>query len=364
MEKRQGTLENMVINNKFWENLPVLVTGHTGFKGGWLSFWLCQLGAKVHGYSLKPPTTPNFFTESNLEKCLSSSTIGDILDLENLENTLAQTSPVIVFHLAAQPLVRESYNFPIDTFRTNILGTANLLQCSRKFSSIRSIVNITTDKCYENMEWDWPYRENDKLGGYDPYSASKACAEIITSAYRSSFLCESNIQVATVRAGNVIGGGDWAMDRLIPDFFRATDADEVLNIRFPNAVRPWQHVLEPLSGYLILAEKLFMEGEPFAESWNFGPNEEDTKTVGWIVERLSSQIEGSKWTFDNTTQPHEAGLLKLDSSKAKNKLGWRPRWNLDNALNKTADWYRAWKNNEDMSCITNSQISDYQNVIH
>jgi CDP-glucose 4,6-dehydratase len=352
-------LEKLVIDSNFWKNRSVFITGHTGFKGGWLSFWLSEVGAKVHGFSLEPPTTPNFFTETNLEKRLSSSTIGDILNFNNLKCTLEQATPDVLFHLAAQPLVRESYSSPLATLETNVMGTATVLQAARSVSSIKAIVNITTDKCYENKEWHWPYRENDHLGGYDPYSASKACAEIITSAYRNSFLSDSNVNLASVRAGNVISGGDWAADRLIPDFFRASDAGESLNVRYPKAIRPWQHVLEPLSGYLILAEKLYNGGIAFAEAWNFGPDEEDSRSVGWIIERLCSQIEGSKWASDNSTQPHEASLLKLDSSKAKAMLGWSPRWNLETALTKTADWHKAWKCEEDMGSITSMQINNY-----
>lgn len=348
-----------MIDSNFWKNRSVFITGHTGFKGGWLSFWLSEVGAKVHGFSLEPPTIPNFFTETNLEKRLSSSTIGDILNFNNLKCTLEQATPDVLFHLAAQPLVRESYSSPLATIETNVMGTANVLQAARSVSSIKAIVNITTDKCYENKEWHWPYRENDHLGGYDPYSASKACAEIITSAYRNSFLSDSNVNLASVRAGNVISGGDWAADRLIPDFFRASDAGESLNVRYPKAIRPWQHVLEPLSGYLILAEKLYNGGIAFAEAWNFGPDEEDSRSVGWIIERLCSQIEGSKWASDNSTQPHEASLLKLDSSKAKAMLGWSPRWNLETALAKTADWHKAWKCEEDMGSITSMQINNY-----
>jgi CDP-glucose 4,6-dehydratase len=243
-----------------------------------------------------------------------------------------------------------------------VLGTVNVLEAARQSGTIKAIVNITTDKCYENKEWLWPYRENDRLGGHDPYSASKACAEIAAAAYRNSFLAEAGIHLASVRAGNVVGGGDWARDRLIPDFLRAIDRGETLTIRSPNAVRPWQHVLEPLSGYLLLAEKLHAEGELFAESWNFGPNDEDAKSVSWVVERLCAQIPDSKWQTENTKQPHEAGLLKLDSSRAKAKLGWAPRWNLEVALSKTVEWHRAWRNQEDMATVTSSQIQAYSNA--
>ena len=352
----------MVIDNNFWSDRSVFITGHTGFKGGWLSFWLSQMGAKVHGYSLEPPTTPNFFTVCNLEKHLESSTIGNILDFHHLHKALDQTSPEVVFHLAAQPLVRESYDSPLATLETNVIGTANVMEACRSVPSIKTIVNITTDKCYENKEWSWPYRENDRLGGHDPYSASKACAEITAAAYRDSFLTDANMNLASVRAGNVIGGGDWAADRLIPDFLRALDIGEILTIRSPNAVRPWQHVLEPLSGYLMLSEKLFSEGNTFAEAWNFGPNDDDAKSVSWIVNQLCDRTPGAKWQTDNAQQPHEAGLLKLDSSKAKTKLGWNPRWNLEMALNKTIEWHQAWRKGDDMAAFTSAQLQAYINT--
>jgi CDP-glucose 4,6-dehydratase len=320
------------MNRSFWQGRKVFLTGHTGFKGGWLAHWLSVLGAKVHGYSLEPPTEPNFFTEVKLREHLVSSTTADIRDFEGLESEVKKSQPEIIFHLAAQPLVRASYDDPVVTFSSNVIGTLNLLESARFAGSVKAIVNITTDKCYENREWLWPYRESDRLGGYDPYSASKACAEIATSAYRRSFLAKSGIHVATVRAGNVIGGGDWATDRLIPDFLRALDAGNALTIRSPNAVRPWQHVLEPLSGYLILAEKLYKEGEAFAEAWNFGPSDADAKSVSWIVEKLCAQNHDARWEKENANQPHEAGLLKLDSSKAKAKLGSRLRHNEDVSL--------------------------------
>lgn len=350
------------MHSSFWKSKSVFLTGHTGFKGGWMAFWLSQLGAKVHGYSLAPPTEPNFFTETKLQERMVSSVIGDIRDLENLAKALKQAKPDILIHMAAQPLVRESYNTPVETFASNVLGTVNVLEAARQAGTIKAVVNITTDKCYENKEWLWPYRENDRLGGHDPYSASKACAEIAAAAYRNSFLTEAGIHLASVRAGNVIGGGDWATDRLIPDFLRAIERSETLTIRSPNAVRPWQHVLEPLSGYLLLAERLCQEGEAFAEAWNFGPNDEDAKPVSWIVERLCEQMPGSKWQTENTKQPHEAGLLKLDSSKAKTKLGWMPRLSLETALSKTVEWHQAWRNQEVMAAVTSAQIYSYQDL--
>ena len=255
--------------------------------------------------------------------------------------------------------MRESYKAPVETFAANVIGTVNVLEAARQCGTAKAIVNITTDKCYENKEWQWPYRENDRLGGHDPYSASKACAEIVAAAYRNSFLTDADIHIASARAGNVIGGGDWAMDRLIPDFLRALDTEEPLTIRSPHAVRPWQHVLEPLSGYLLLAEKLFEEGSEFAEAWNFGPNDDDAKPVSWIVDQLCSGVPGAKWQTDNTIQLHEAGLLKLDSSKAKARLGWTPRWNLEAALNKTMEWHKAWRRKADMTETTSAQIAEY-----
>lgn len=347
------------MNPSFWTGKTVFLTGHTGFKGGWLAHWLYELGASVHGYSLEPPTQPNFFTETHLRNRLVSSIIGDIRDLAALTKALNKAKPDIIIHMAAQPLVRESYNTPVETFAANVMGTVNVLEAARRVGTAKAIVNITTDKCYENKEWLWSYRENDRLGGHDPYSASKACAEIAAAAYRDSFLADANIHLASVRAGNVLGGGDWATDRLIPDFLRALDAGETLQIRSPNAVRPWQHVLEPLSGYLLLAEKLYTEGRAFAEAWNFGPNDDDAKPVSWIVDQLCARIPGAKWQTENAQQPHEAGLLKLDSSKAKTKLGWMPRWNLETALNKTIAWHQAWRTKENMVAITSAQIQAY-----
>lgn len=346
----------------FWRNRSVFLTGHTGFKGGWIAVWLSQLGAKVHGYSLAPLTTPNFYTETHLEERLQGTTIADIRDLPKLAAAVQAAKPSIVIHMAAQPLVRESYNTPVETFATNVLGTVNVLEAARQAETVQAIVNITTDKCYENQEWLWSYRENDRLGGYDPYSSSKACAEIAAAAYRNSFLSKSGIHLASVRAGNVIGGGDWAVDRLIPDFLRAIDAEETLRIRSPNAVRPWQHVLEPLSGYLILAERLVADGAAFAEAWNFGPDEFDAKPVSWIVERLCQMIPHARWELESAPQPHEAGLLKLDSAKAKTRLGWVPRWPLETALDKTVEWHKAWKEGQSMAKMSIQQIEAYQAV--
>lgn len=346
----------------FWRNRSVFLTGHTGFKGGWIALWLSQLGAKVHGYSLAPPTSPNFYTATQLQDRLQTSTIADIRDLSKLAAAVQAAKPSIVIHMAAQPLVRESYNTPVETFATNVLGTVNVLEAARQAETVQAIVNITTDKCYENQEWLWPYRENDRLGGHDPYSSSKACAEIAAASYRNSFLAEAGIYLASVRAGNVIGGGDWATDRLIPDFLRAIDAGETLRIRSPNAVRPWQHVLEPLSGYLMLAERLVADGAAFAEAWNFGPDEFDAKPVSWIVERLCKKFSNARWELQGEPQPHEAGLLKLDSAKAKTRLGWTPRWSLEVALDKTVEWHQAWRECQSMAEISIQQIEQYQAV--
>jgi len=348
------------MNQAFWKGKAVFLTGHTGFKGGWIAHWLDELGAQVHGFALHPPTEPNFFTETRLQQRMVSSTIGgDIRDLEKLVSALQQIMPDIVIHMAAQPLVRDSYRIPVETFATNVLGTVNLLEAVRQAGTVKAVVNITTDKCYENQEWIWSYRENDRLGGQDVYSASKACAEIASAAYRCSFFGEAGIHMATVRAGNVIGGGDWAIDRLIPDFLRALDAGEPLKIRSPNAIRPWQHVLEPLSGYLLLAERLYDEGAAFAEAWNFGPNDDDAKPVTWIVEQLSKRIPDARWQKEGGKQPHEAGLLKLDSTKANIRLGWSPRWNLQTAMDKTIEWHQAWHKGADMAAVTSEQIMTY-----
>ena len=343
----------------FWNGKSVFVTGHTGFKGGWLAHWLSELGASVHGYALEPPHTLNFFTEANLRDKLISSTVGDIRDLDALTNALGPAKSDVIIHMAAQPLVRESYTTPVETFAVNVMGTVNLLEATRQVGTAKAIVSIATDKCYENREWVWPYREQDNLGGHDPYSASKACAELVVAAYRSSFLSDADIHLASVRAGNVIGGGDWATDRLIPDFLRALDENETLKIRSPSAVRPWQHVLEPLSGYLTLAEKLYTEGSAFAGAWNFGPTEADSKSVGWIVENLCARMPGARWEVESGQQLHETGLLKLDSSKAKAKLGWAPRWGLEKALSKTTEWHQAWRDGEDMAITTSLQIQAY-----
>jgi CDP-glucose 4,6-dehydratase len=354
-------METMEMNLEFWRGRSVFLTGHTGFKGGWMALWLSELGAKVHGYSLESTTKPNFFTVTHLQDRLQSSNIADIRDLPKLSSAIQEAKPSIIIHMAAQSLVRESYVTPVETFTANVIGTVNVLEAARKTVTVEAIVNITTDKCYENQEWLWPYRENDRLGGHDPYSSSKACAEIAAAAYRNSFLAKAGIQLASVRAGNVIGGGDWAADRLIPDFLRAFDANQTLRIRSPNSIRPWQHVLEPLSGYLMLAERLITNGAEFADAWNFGPEESDAKPVSWIVSHLTKKILDITWEIDSSPKPHESCLLKLDSTKAKAKLNWMPRWPLDTALDKTVEWHQAWKENLAMDEFSIQQILDYVN---
>ena len=354
-------MENMEISSNFWKDRPVFITGHTGFKGGWLALWLAHMGANVYGYSLEPPTKPSFFTSTKLEKHLTKSYIENILDLKRLTQLMNEVRPSVVFHMAAQSLVRRSYTLPLETFTTNVIGTINVLEAARHTQGIQAIINITSDKCYENKELTLPYLENNKLGGNDPYSSSKACSELVTSAYRKSFLSDLGIKAATARAGNVIGGGDWATDRLIPDFLKSLDTSKILQIRSPNSIRPWQHVLEPLSGYLILAEKLIKEGDFFADSWNFGPGENNEKSVSWIANHLCSKIPGATWQADINLQVHEAEILKLDSSKAQKQLGWTPLWSIENALEKTIKWYEDWKKGSQMTDISLNQIENYIN---
>ena len=350
----------MAVTPSFWKGRRVFLTGHTGFKGGWLSLWLSSMGAEVHGYALPPPTEPDLFSVALVADCLSSHTIGDIRDQDALREALARSGAEVVFHLAAQPLVRYSYDNPIETYSTNVMGTLYLLEAVPSVPGVKSVVSVTTDKCYENREWAWGYRENESLGGYDPYSSSKACAEMVTAAYRQSFLAVSGVAVATARAGNVIGGGDWAEDRLLPDLLRALDAGVTLEIRSPNAIRPWQHVLEPLAGYISLAEHLMQTGEKAAEAWNFGPADEDAQPVRWVVEQLVAQVPGAHWVSrQESAQLHEANYLKLDSSKARARLGWVPRWHLSEALGKTLAWHLAWRAGEDMRSVSLEQIRMY-----
>ncbi|MDD5011561.1 MAG: CDP-glucose 4,6-dehydratase [Phycisphaerae bacterium] len=350
----------MGINKKFWKNKTVFLTGHTGFKGSWLSIWLNQLGANVHGYALKPLTKPNMFEAAAVSKILKSN-IGDIRDYNKLLAAMKKCRPQIVFHLAAQPLVRQSYKDPLETYQTNILGTANLLEAARHIQSVRVVVVITSDKCYENKESNYAYKETDPLGGYDPYSSSKACAEIVTAAYRDSFFRNSKTAVASARAGNVIGGGDWAADRLVPDCIRAWIKNKIVEIRYPQAIRPWQHVLEPLAGYLVLAEKLYKKGDKFAEAWNFGPENKNIKNVEFLVRSIAKLWDKkAKWKKTVNKHPHEAILLKLNCSKAKAGLPWRPCWNIEKTLEKTMQWYKIYlEHPEKITAVTTEQINQY-----
>jgi len=356
-------MENLAINKSFWNNKHVLLTGHTGFKGGWLSLWLQSMGAKVHGYALEPASQPNFFTLAKVADAMTSNTIADIRETQIIKKLINQVKPEIVFHMAAQPLVRFSYAAPEETYAVNVMGTVNLLEAIRYTSSVRAIVNITTDKCYENREWLWAYRENEALGGYDPYSSSKACSEIITAAYRQSFFAERAIGVATARAGNVIGGGDWSNDRLIPDFFRAIAKNQPLIVRSPSSIRPWQHVLEPLSGYLKLAEKLYIDPDKYAGAWNFGPSNEAVKTVLWVLTKLTEKIPNAKWEIDKDPQLHEAALLKLDSSKANELLGWNSLWTLQESLYNTIEWNNQFNAGANLKDFSNTQIATYMREI-
>jgi CDP-glucose 4,6-dehydratase len=355
------------MNPSFWVGKKVFVTGHTGFKGSWISLWLRQLGANVTGYALPPPTNPNLFEVAQVARTMTSI-IGDVRDGVELARAMRKTAPDIVIHMAAQPLVRRSYVDPLETYSTNVMGTVHMLEAVRKVTSVRAVVNVTTDKCYQNKEWIWGYREIDPMGGFDPYSSSKGCAELITAAYRNSYFnvasySQHQIALATARAGNVIGGGDWAEDRLIPDVLRAIEASQSVSIRSPLAIRPWQHVLEPLSGYLMLAEKLYTEGMSFAEAFNFGPAEEDTKPVQWVVEQLTKQWgNGAEWRLDDgSIHPNEAHCLKLDCSKARIALGWVPRWHLVQAIQAIVAWHKAYLNNLDMQACCLQQINDYSN---
>ena len=351
-----------MINQSFWKGKRVFVTGHTGFKGGWICLWLRQLGVEVIGYSLEPATMPSLFDAADVGEGMQSI-IGDIRDYAKLSKAISESKPDVVIHMAAQPLVRYSYAQPAETYEVNVMGMVYLLEGVRATPSVKAVVNVTSDKCYENREWIWGYRENEAMGGSDPYSSSKGCAELVTSAYRQSFFEPEGIALASARAGNVIGGGDWAADRLIPDFLRAMDAGETLTLRSPQAVRPWQHVLEPLSGYLMLAEQLYSNGASFAEGWNFGPSDDDWRTVSWIIERMAEMRKDINWQCDETPQLHEANLLKLDSSKARHQLDWQPRWRLQTALQKTLEWHEAWRNSGDMRAVSLAQINDYQSTM-
>ncbi len=346
-----------MIDHSFWAQQRVLVTGHTGFKGAWLSLWLRSMGAEVTGLSLAPATEPSLFGLAGLEQD-TRSRIGSIVDRPFVDQVIAESNPTVIFHLAAQALVRASYDDPADTFATNVVGTANVMDAARSAADLRAIVSVTSDKCYENQEWDWGYRENEPMGGHDPYSASKGCAELVTAAMRSSYYQQDGrVGVGSARAGNVIGGGDWAKDRLIPDIVKAFSAGTEVVIRRPEAIRPWQHVLEPLSGYLLLAQRL-AEGQA-AEGWNFGPADRDARPVAWMVEHMAERWGGDATWRVERDGPHEATLLKLDCSKANRHLGWSPRLDLETTLDWLVDWYRAHLDGEDMLAVTRKQIADY-----
>ncbi|MED4753923.1 CDP-glucose 4,6-dehydratase [Brevibacillus choshinensis] len=357
-----------MIDKAFWKNKNVFITGHTGFKGSWLCLWLHSLGANITGFSLPPPTNPSLFHLCGIDSFVHSI-IGDVRSKRSLQEALVQAQPEIVIHMAAQPLVRASYDIPCETYEINVMGTVNLLEAvrlaTRNGSGIKAVINVTTDKCYENKEWAWGYREEDVLGGVDPYSNSKACSELVTMSYRNSFFHPDDysahgVGIASARAGNVIGGGDWATDRLIPDFIRALLGGAKLKIRNPGAIRPWQHVLEPIGGYLLLAQKLCEDGKRFSQSWNFGPREQDAQTVEWIVNQLCIKWgENAAFEIVPDAKWHEAHYLKLDCSKARSLLRWKPKWNLDQALDRIVDWTRAYQQEKDLRALCLTQIEEY-----
>ena len=348
-----------MIDRRFWKGRRVFVTGHTGFKGSWLCLWLHEIGAQVKGFALEPPTTPSLFKEARIAELVESET-GDIRDLESVTKSIHDFQPDILIHMAAQPLVRYSYDAPIETYAVNVLGTAHVLEAAKNCKSIKSVVSVTTDKCYENKEWVWAYRENEPMGGHDPYSSSKGCAELVTASYRKSYYEDSHIGLASARAGNVIGGGDWALDRLVPDILRAFEKNQPVVIRSPDAIRPWQHVLEPLSGYLKLAQALYQDPRSYAEGWNFGPNEDEAKPVSWILDQMVRSWPGASWKLDQFTEnPHEANYLKLDISKAKSKLHWRPIWSLSETLSQIVSWHKNWISGKDMQKTSIDEISKY-----
>ena len=347
------------VDPAFWRDKRVLLTGHTGFKGGWMSLWLQSMGAVLRGVALQPPTEPALFDVAHVGDGMEHRN-ADIRDLQAVQGQMHEFRPEIVIHMAAQPLVRLSYQQPVETYATNVMGTVHVLEAACRAGSVKTIVNVTTDKCYENREWVWGYREDEAMGGHDPYSSSKGCAELVSAAYRRSFLKGAGIAMATARAGNVIGGGDWAADRLVPDVLRALEKRQPVLVRNPHAIRPWQHVLEPLSGYLLLAQSLHQHGQADAEGWNFGPRDDDARPVQWVVENLCSQWGGgASWTVQPGDHPHEASFLKLDISKARQRLHWAPRWSLETALTHVTHWYRAWLAGLDMRAACLEQISTY-----
>ncbi len=348
-----------------WQNIRVYLTGHTGFKGSWMSLWLASLGATVHGYALAPESDPNLFKDARVADHIEHE-VGDIRNLEQMERSIAAFKPDVVFHMAAQPLVRRSYANPVETYSTNVMGTVHLLDAIRRVPSVRAAVIVTTDKCYQNRESLLGYREEDSLGGFDPYSNSKACAELVTASYRDSYfspagLAEHKVALASARAGNVIGGGDWSQDRLIPDMIRGFIAGQPVHIRYPRAIRPWQHVLEPLAGYIALAEHLLRDGSAFAGAWNFGPADDDAWPVARVADAMTALWgAGAGWVCDTAENPHEAGYLKLDAGKARSLLDWHPRLPLEHALRWVVEWFHAWRQGENMQAFTLSQIAEYQ----
>jgi len=367
-----SSLENMGLNPEFWQNRRVFLTGHSGFKGAWMSLWLQSLGAEVTGYSLAPPTDPSLHADAGVAKGMTSleGDDHDVRDLEALCSALSTSRAEVVIHMAAQALVRPSYDDPVGTFSTNVMGTVNLLEAVRRVSSVRSVVVVTTDKCYENREWEWGYRENDPMGGHDAYSASKGCAELAVAAYRKSFYSDGKgPSLATARAGNVIGGGDWAADRLVPDCVRAWSAGDNVTLRYPNATRPWQHVLDPLHGYLMLCERLFAEGgSDFAKGWNFGPSGDGSRRVGEVVQLMSEVWgPGADLRIESEGHPHESRALQLDCSRARDRLDWVPVWQLENSVVKTTEWYRAYLNcsadSAAVRALCENQISDFMKAL-
>ncbi|MAO29220.1 MAG: CDP-glucose 4,6-dehydratase [Alteromonas sp.] len=355
----------MVNDKQFWKNKNVLVTGHTGFKGSWLCLWLQELGANVTGISLRPTCQPNLFEAAAVDENMRSLYI-DIRNVDALKKAFSETQPEIIIHMAAQSLVRKSYHDPVETYSTNVMGTVNVLEAVRYSPSVRAVVNVTSDKCYENNDDFRPFVESDRMGGYDPYSNSKGCAELVAQAFTSSYFNkhqfhEHSVAIASARAGNVIGGGDWAQDRLIPDIFKAISKKETVIIRSPKAIRPWQHVLEPLSGYMLLAQRLFEDGANFIGGWNFGPEKQDAKPVAWVVDEIC-RLWGNEARYEITKnpQPHEANILMLDSSKSNQKLNWKPTWGLSTALKNTVDWYQAYQRQDNMRDVTRKQIVNFR----
>lgn len=356
-------MEAVELNQAFWQGKRVLLTGHTGFKGGWLALWLQSWGAKVSGFALVPSTQPNLFELARVGEGIDSR-IGDLRDLPALLNVMQEVRPEIVLHLAAQPLVREGYRDPLGTYASNVMGTLHLLEAVRQTGGVRACVVVTTDKVYANHEWAWPYRENEPLGGHDPYSSSKACCELVAQSFAASYFpaaryAEHGLAMATARAGNVLGGGDFAADRLVPDVLAAWSRGEPVTLRYPQAVRPWQHALEPLTGYLQLAQGLYEQGPVVAGAWNFGPADADTCNVGDVVGRMAARWPLAPGLNIEQSELHEAGLLRLDSSRARQLLGWQPRWSLDDCLQQTLDWHQAWQRGEDMRAVSLAQLAGY-----